>query len=292
MTMMMNSNSITGVPATTTSTTRRIPPAAQSNRPSANTPSRNVSLALASNMPSANAPPRNMPPTVASNRPSANTPARNALTKTPPTSTTRTEPRKSNILAPTAILRLTYANAVLVEDVKEVEEASKEEEIEPPAVLLLKQPLICTGKRTRTKPKSYVVGHRDVPKYQYGHTHLQIGPKMRSVPRKFEFGSIHLQTAGIVNDMYALAAASSDTGDLLPMTKEDRDVYIMGVIMTQYSLKKGLKEFGERMEEAVVKSSAASRTWIPSSLWAWRHSQRNNKSRLFLLSFSCSKGET
>ena len=37
------------------------------------------------------------------------------------------------------------------------------------------------------------------------------------------------------------------------MTKEDRNVYIMGVIMTQYSLNKGLKEFGEHGEEAVVK---------------------------------------
>ena len=55
---------------------------------------------------------------------------------------------------------------------------------------------------------------------------------MRPVPKKFEFGSIHLQTAGVVNDMYAIAAATSDTGNLLPMTEEDLDVYIMGVIMT------------------------------------------------------------
>ena len=45
--------------------------------------------------------------------------------------------------------------------------------------------------------------------------------------------------------MYAVAAPSSETGDVLSMTKEDRDTYIMGVIMTQYSIKKGLKEFGE-----------------------------------------------
>ena len=89
-------------------------------------------------------------------------------------------------------------------------------EIEPPAVPLLEEPVIRTGKGTRTKPKSYVVGHKNVPKYQYGHNHLQTDPKMRSIPKKFEYGSIHLQTAGIVNDMYALAAASSDTGDLLP----------------------------------------------------------------------------
>ena len=37
------------------------------------------------------------------------------------------------------------------------------------------------------------------------------------------------------------------------MTEEDRDVYIMGVITTQYSLKKGLKEFGDCGKEAVVK---------------------------------------
>ena len=41
----------------------------------------------------------------------------------------------------------------------------------------------------------------------------------------------------------------------MPMTKEDHDTYIIGVILTQYSLNnnKGLKEFGERGEEAVVK---------------------------------------
>ena len=125
-----------------------------------------------------------------------------------------------------------------------------EEEIVTP---LLEHPLIRTYKRTRTREKSWNVGHANVPKYQYGHTHLQTDPKMRSIAKKFEFGSIHLQTAGIVNDMYAVAAASSNTGDILPMTEEDHDVYIMGVIMTQYSLNKGLKEFGERGEEAVVK---------------------------------------
>ena len=54
---------------------------------------------------------------------------------------------------------------------------------------------------------------------------------MRPIPKKFEYGRIHLQTAGIVNDVNALAAASSDTGDLLHMTEQDRNVYIMGVIM-------------------------------------------------------------
>ena len=53
--------------------------------------------------------------------------------------------------------------------------------------------------------------------------------------------------------MYAIAAANADNGDILPMTKEDHDVYIMGVIMTQYSLNKGLKAFGDQGEEAVVK---------------------------------------
>ena len=68
---------------------------------------------------------------------------------------------------------------------------------------------------------------------------------MRPLPRKFEYGSIHLQTVGIVNDMYAIAAAKADNGNILPMTEEDRDVYIMGVIMTQYSLNRRLKAFGD-----------------------------------------------
>ena len=53
--------------------------------------------------------------------------------------------------------------------------------------------------------------------------------------------------------MYAIAAANSETGEILPMTEQDRDDYITGIIMTQYSLNKGLKEFGDRGEEAVVK---------------------------------------
>ena len=53
--------------------------------------------------------------------------------------------------------------------------------------------------------------------------------------------------------MYALASARSDTGEFLPMTEQDWDDYIMGIILTQYSLNKGLKEFGDRDEEAVVK---------------------------------------
>ena len=101
------------------------------------------------------------------------------------------------------------------------------------------------------------MGLANIPKYQYGHTHLRTDPKMRSVPKKFEFGSIHLQTAGIVNDMYAVAAANSKTCNVLLMTKEDRGVYIVGVILTQYSLNKGLKEFGERGEEAVVKERSS-----------------------------------
>ena len=62
-----------------------------------------------------------------------------------------------------------------------------------------------------------------------------------------------MQTVGIVNGMYAIAAAASDNGDILHMTKEDCSVYIMGVITTQYSLNKGLEEFEDRGEEAVVK---------------------------------------
>ena len=76
---------------------------------------------------------------------------------------------------------------------------------------------------------------------------------MRPLPKNFEYGSIHLQTAGIVNDMYAITAAKADNGNILPMTKEDRDVYSMGVIMTQYSSNKGLKAFGDRGEDDVVK---------------------------------------
>ena len=53
--------------------------------------------------------------------------------------------------------------------------------------------------------------------------------------------------------MYTIAAATSDTGYLLPMTEEDCHVYIMGVIMTQYSHNKGLKEFGNHGEQDVVK---------------------------------------
>ena len=64
---------------------------------------------------------------------------------------------------------------------------------------------------------------------------------MSPAPKKFELGSIYLQTAGIVNDMYAITAANSETGDVLPMTKEDRDTYIIGVILTQYSINKGLE---------------------------------------------------
>ena len=67
-------------------------------------------------------------------------------------------------------------------------------------------------------------GSHKYPKYQYGHTHLQTDTKMKSLPNKFEFGSIHLQTAGIVNDMCAVAAANSETGNVLSMTKENRDV--------------------------------------------------------------------
>ena len=51
---------------------------------------------------------------------------------------------------------------------------------------------------------------------------------MRPVPKKFEFGSIHLQTAGIVNVMYVIAAATSNTGNLLPMTKEDSKAIMAG----------------------------------------------------------------
>ena len=129
---------------------RNLPPAVPSNRPSANTPSRNMPPALATNWPSANTPMRNAMPIVANNRPSANTPARNVPPQAPPTSTTRTDPHESKIPVPTAIPRRTYADAVLVEDINAVEE-STEEEIMPPAVPLLEQPLIRPGKRVRKK---------------------------------------------------------------------------------------------------------------------------------------------
>ena len=57
--------------------------------------------------------------------------------------------------------------------------------------------------------------------------------------------------------MYAVAAANSETGDALPMTKEDRDTYIICINFPEYSLNKGLKEFGEGGEEAVVKEPSS-----------------------------------
>ena len=53
--------------------------------------------------------------------------------------------------------------------------------------------------------------------------------------------------------MYAVAAANSEIGNVLYMTKEYRDTYIMGVILTQYSPNKSLKDFGECRGEAVLK---------------------------------------
>ena len=86
------------------------------------------------------------------------------------------------------------------------------------------------SKTKQEKPTSYNAT-KDNSNYQCGSNYIQIDPKMRPLPKKFEYGSIHLQTAGIVNDMYAIAAAKEGNGDILPMTKENRDVYIMGVIM-------------------------------------------------------------
>ena len=97
---------------------------------------------------------------------------------------------------------------------------------------LLEQPLIRAGKRTRTKAKSWNVGCANVPKYQIGHTHLQTHPEVRSIPKKFELVSIHLQPVGIVDDMYAVTAANYETGNVLPMSKEDHGAYIMGVTLT------------------------------------------------------------
>ena len=52
--------------------------------------------------------------------------------------------------------------------------------------------------------------------------------------------------------MYVVAAANSETGDILPMTEEGHNVYMMCVILTQYILNKGLKKFGDRGKQAVV----------------------------------------
>ena len=110
---------------------------------------------------------------------------------------------------------------------------------------------------------------------------------MRPIPKKFEFGSIHLQTVGTVNDMYAVAAEHSETGNILPMTKEDHDVYIMGVILTQYSLNKGLKEFGKHGEETVVKELSSLKdmdTFFPMDAKTLTKDQRTRE--LFLLTCS------
>ena len=207
---------------------------------------------LTTNRPSANTPARNASPAVASNRPSDNTPARYVWIQAPPTSTMSTGPRESLIPVPTVIPPRTYADAVLVKDINEVGETT-EEDIAPTAVPLLEQPLIRPGKRVKKKPTSYKATHKDTNKYQYGYNYIQTDPKKRPLPKKFEFGSIHLRTARIVNDMYVIAAANADNGDILPITIEDCDVYIMGVIVTQYSYNKGLKAFVDQGEEALVK---------------------------------------
>ena len=86
------------------------------------------------------------------------------IPKAHPTSTTRILCRPSHIPVPTTIPQGTYADAVLVEDVNEAEEAS-EEEIVTPITALLEKPLIRTVKRTRTKEKLWIMGHANVPKY-------------------------------------------------------------------------------------------------------------------------------
>ena len=106
---------------------------------------RNILRPVPSNIPYANTPPRKVSPALASNRPAANNPPRTDLITSPPTSTTRSRPRESLLPVPTAIPRHTYTNTVLVEDVNDVEESTEEEEINPPAVPLLEQPLVCNG---------------------------------------------------------------------------------------------------------------------------------------------------
>ena len=60
-------------------------------------------------------------------------------------------------------------------------------------------------------------------------------------------GDIHIQTADSIKDN--LLAID----DITPMTDKYWDSYIMGVTMTQYSLKAGLNKFGDSYEEAIVK---------------------------------------
>ena len=156
-----------------------------------------------------------------------------------------------------------------------------------PVTPLIEQPLIRTGKCARTKEKSWNVGHTNIPKFLYGNTYHQTDPKMRSVPKKYKFGSIHFQTVGIVNDMYDVTAANSETGDVLSVTKEDRGVYIMGVILTQYSLNKGLKEFGESGEQAVMKDLSSNKDMdtffhMDAEILTKEQRVRDNSSIMFL----------
>ena len=67
--------------------------------------------------------------------------------------------------------------------------------------------------------------------------------------KRYEYGNIHIQTADIVKDTFYPATDR----DVKKTTSDERDTYIIVVVMTQYSLKKGLSVLGAPAEEAVVK---------------------------------------
>ena len=80
----------------------------------------------------------------------------------------------------------------------------------------------------RTKNTRFNIGHENVNKYGYQ-------------------GDIHMQTADAIKDTFLV------TNNITKTVDKDRDSYIMGLKMTQYSLKVGLKKSGDSGEEAVVK---------------------------------------
>ena len=60
--------------------------------------------------------------------------------------------------------------------------------------------------------------------------------------------NIFIQTSDVVRDLFL------NNGDgVQEMDTKARDEYILGVLMTQYSLKKGLEAHDQRAEDAVVK---------------------------------------
>ena len=47
--------------------------------------------------------------------------------------------------------------------------------------------------------------------------------------------SIQRHTAGSVNNMYAIIETESETDNILHMSEEDSETFIMGTILTQFS---------------------------------------------------------